>query len=308
MAKNKTKPGKKQQPRPRQRGTRRLRSTDDVDGPGLAHAAMLADPCGSNLVPTVYPGDRGYVNRFIANSNVAVSAGDTATVLVWKPGNQVVHFSAGPLSNTATTIAFGSANYPGASFYTTNAAKIRAAAFCVNVRPSAAPNTCTGTIYFGIVNAAAVPNGLSTSADALIPLLNESVSCSQALMAPLEVKWSPGSFDDRYNSRGVISDDDSDRNLLVIVAVGLPAASGLQIRTTSISEWSPVANLGVTNDATSVKPSKCDKDCILRHLKAKDQKWWWSLGSKALKFGKAVGSGYYTGGVVGAMGAAVRFM
>lgn len=310
MTKSKTKSNQKpaQKAKPRRSRQRANKVQDGLDGYGLAAARMYADPCGADLVPTVYSGDRGYINRFVANASVAITAGDTSLILLIKPGNQTAFFRADTAPTTPGAIGYDNSIFPGRSFYTSNASKARCAGYCINVRPNSAPNNATGTIYFGNINASAVPNLASITASGLIPLLSESVSCSQALMQPLEVKWSPGGFDDRYNTIGTITDDDSDRNVLCIVVLGLPAASGMQIRQTVITEWSPANALTVTNDATAVKPSVCDKDCILRHLKRKDSAWWWKLGHKVLDVGKSVGMGYYTGGAVGALGAAVRFM
>lgn len=279
-----------------------------LDAYGAAAANMLYDPCGAELVPTVYSGDRGYINRFIANSSVSIVALDTVSILVVKPGNQTCFFAGGATSTTNTAVTWNNTLYPGKPFYNTNASKARSAGYCMAVRPNSAPNTATGTIYFGNVSASAFPNGINVNADALIPLLSESVSCSQALMNPLEVKWCPGGFDDRYNTVGVNIDDDSDRNVLVVVTIGLPAASGLNVRQTALTEWTPNNALSITNDATAIKPSVCDKDCILQHLKRKNPNWWWNLGRKAVDVTTSIATGYYTGGIVGAMGGAVKFM
>lgn len=282
---------------------------ESLDLVAKSHAAMLHDPCNSDLTPSVYSGDRGYVNRFVFNNNLGTTAGTTAWAYIIKPGNSISFNTDQPTS--AATIAVGYANgYPGNVFLAANAAKHRCVALCTTIRPTAAPSSATGTIHFGIVNAASVANGTVVSVDSLVGLCSDSVSVSQALMQPLEVKWSPGGFDDRYSptwTAGFTGDDDSDRNVLIVCGIGFIAASGVQARTTAIQEWSPKQSLGITNDATSVSPSKCDKECVLRMLKAKDKSWWWSLGKKTFNFGKGVTKGYYTGGAIGALGAAVRF-
>jgi hypothetical protein len=285
-------------------------SLDKIDSYGAAAGRMYEDPCGAELVPSVYPGDRGYVNRFVYNRTLAAGAGQTCAVWIIKPGNTISAPVEPALPTTALGLLYGN-EYPGNAFFAANAVKTRCTGFCVSVRPIAAPNNVTGTLHFGVINAASVPNALSTTAQGLAQLCTESISMSQAAMAPLEVKWCPGGFDDRYSpiwSSGFSGDDDSDRNVIIIVALGLPAATGVQFRATAIQEWTPKVDLGVVQDATAQKPSICDKDCILRNLKRKDPDWWWSLGKKAYNVGAQLATGYYTGGPIGMMGAATRFL
>lgn len=283
-----------------------LRNPMNIDQAALAHARLLADPCGADLEPTVFPGDRGYINRFVRNSVAGGSVGATSFIYIVKPGNALGHVSDNTSSSAGQLIAFGNGNFPGNSFFSTNAAKQRCAAFCATIRPIAAPNTATGTIHFGIVSAAALLNGATISADTAVGYCTESVSASQALMAPLDVKWVPGSFDDRYCPQGV-TDDDSDRNVLLVVGTGFPSTSGVQIRETAVIEWSPKTGLGIAIDATSTKESACDKECVIKYLNSKDKDWWWNLGKKALNITKGVTTGYFSGGVVGAIGSLVKY-
>lgn len=283
---------------------------EKIDSYGAGAARMYEDPCGAELVPSVYPGDRGYVNRFVYNRVLAAGAGQTCAVYIIKPGNSISVASEPLLPTTSIGLPYGN-EYPGNVFLAANASKHRCAGFCVSVRPIASPNNVTGTIHFGVLNASSVPGTLSTTAQALAALCTESISVSQAAMAPLEVKWCPGGFDDRYSptwSAGFTGDDDSDRNVLIVVCLGLPPATGMQFRATAIQEWTPKVDLGVVQDATAQKPSICDKECILRNLKRKDPDWWWNLGKKAYNVGSQLVAGYYTGGPIGMMGAATRFM
>lgn len=280
---------------------KRRQVSNELDAPALGHAAMLNDPCGATLVPSVYPGDIGYTNRFVANSTIGISAGQTCWLLAIKAGNQATSFSGDSVPSNPATLAYATGNFPGSAFLAGQASKVRTVAACVTIRPNSAPNTATGTIHFGIVSCAALPNAGVLSYEQAVLLCTESVSASQALMAPLEVKWVPGSFDDRYNTQGAITDDDSDRNVLVVVGIGFPPATGVQLRTTGICEWSPRATVGIGYDATNVKESVCDKECVLRYLKKRKADWWWNLGTSAYKVMSSAVSGYYSGGVIGAM-------
>lgn len=297
------------------RVTRRVRrkrmatSGDDLDPAAQGAAKMLYDPCGSELVPSVYPGDRGYINRFSSNFNSGQGTGETSSLIIFKVGNNITFNGSTAASATAQAISYVDTQAPGAAFLNTNASKLRATGACLIIRPSAAPNNATGQIYYGVVPASALPQGASVSVQDIIPLLSQSCSASQALLNPLEVKWSPGTFDDRYSpATGITGDDDTDRNLIVVATAGFAAATGFNVRATAIYEWCPNPTLGVSIDSTSVAPSKCDLACVLRNLKRKDTDWWWALGKKTLAGMQAVSTGYLTAGAPGAIMALSKFV
>lgn len=309
MAKTLQSKKKKGAARQRQRQTRNpLVKSDGLDSDAQKHAMMLYDPCSAQLSQSVYTGDQGYVNRFISNFTFATGGTETVAVCILKPANGVMFTTGAANTGTNFTIGFSVASVPGTNFLVANASKQRAVAACLAVRPIAAPNAATGTLHYGVVSAQSVALGTLTNAGALLDLCTESVSYSQALMAPLEVKWSPGGFDDRYAIPATNSDDDSDRNVIILVGIGQNVSSGLAVRSIAINEWIPKVGLGINNDATATKTSSCDISCVLRNLKRKDTDWWWSLGKSALKITKSMATGYYSGGVVGAMGAATKFL
>lgn len=272
---------------------------DVLDAHALAAARMLMDPCGADLAPTVYPGDRGYVNRFqsiVASAGGA--AGETATIWVVKPGVGVAWNAGGVLPTSSITVGLTDGQFPGANV-TNSYSKFRTAGFCSIVRPNTAVNNATGMIYYGNIPSTYFTQGrvFAGGVADLLGLLTQSVSCAQAVVSPLEVAWSPGAFDDRYcTTSGITSDDDTDRNALVIVAVGMPAATGLNIRNTVIHEWTPGENQAVI-DSTAVNPSRCDFNCVLRNLKRKDANWWWKLGTRAVQSAASVLGAYATGGL-----------
>lgn len=280
---------------------------DDLDMHAVQAANMLVDPCNANLVPTVYNGDRGYINRFNSAFSAGNGTGETCWMLAFKPGIGVMWNIGDASSSTNKTIGYSDTQFPGAGFLNSNATKARTAGFCVTLRPNSAPNTATGQIYYGIIPSSVLVEGGTVNADNAIRLCTESVSVAQTLMQPLEIRWSPGIFDEKYAPvSSITSDDDSDRNTLVVVGVGFPAASGTNVRATVIHEWS--SNVNVLTDATNVKPSRCDINCVLRNLKRKDPSWWWSLGKKVVKAGKDVTLAYYAGGPIGATTALAKYL
>lgn len=288
--------------------TKLVAGDDRLDQAAIGAAKMLMNPCGAELVPSVYPGDMGYMARFNSRFTAANIAGETCNAVVFKPGNNVMANFSNAASSTTVTLGFADTQAPGAAFLNSNATKVRATGACIEVQPISAPNAATGVIYFGIVPASSCAAGLIRSCDQLAQLCTHQVTVSQALMQPLEIRWVPGTFDDRYSPvQGITSDDDTDRNVLLVVTIGMPAATGLNFRATAIYEWAPEANVGVPYDATTVKPSKCDIGCTIRNLRRKDANWWWQLGSKAAGVG-ATALGYYVGGPIGAATALAKYL
>lgn len=283
------------------------KSLPGLDTGAVQHAKMLYDPCDSMLEESVYPGDRGYVQRFVGGGVYGAGATANCWFAVIKPGNQCSTNFDNNNPSLGSPLAFSRAAYPGGAFLTANTSKARAVAFCITVRPIASANNATGTIHFGITSAENFRNGNTISPDIVSSYCTNSVSAAQALINPLEIKWCPGGFDDRYAPNNAISDDDSDRNVLIICGIGFPVASGVQYRMTGITEWAPSGLSGIVQDATSVGKSRNTTADVVRALKQKDPNWWWQLGGKTLKFGRSVIGGYAAGGAIGALGAAVRY-
>lgn len=303
MAKSKVKSKRVSKPRRKQLANPRL----GLDQHAIAHARMLDDPCDSMLEESVYPGDRGYVQRFVANASYGAGAGATAWFAVWKPGNIVSTNFDSVTSGVTNALSFQKASWPGAAFLAGNTSKTRAVSFCMTFRPVASANNATGTIHFGVVNAQTFINGGSLSPDIIASYCTNSVSAAQALINPLEVKWCPGGFDDRYCATTSLSDDDSDRNVLIVCGIGFPPATGVQYRATAIVEWAPTGSSGVMQDATSVGKSHNTIHDVTRALKQKNANWWWQLGKSSMNLTSKVIGGYAAGGAVGALGAAVRY-
>lgn len=288
--------------RPARRPRVRVVDNDSLDEPAENAKRMLMDPCNSRLVPTVYGGDQGYVNRGTSFYGAAQGTNETSFIIIQKFGVNVAYNASFATSSTNFTVGFADTQAPMAAFLNAVASKARCAGACINVRPNASPNNSTGLIKWGVIPASTLAEGTVTNVDNVNRLLNESCSAPQALMQPLEIRWSPGLFDDKYvPTTGVLADDDTDRNILVITGLGFPLTgaagtngTGISANVTGIYEWTPAIAQSTSIDSTSVKQSRCDIDCVLRNLKRKNASWWWSLGKKAVE-------GYFTGGPVGAV-------
>lgn len=272
-----------------------------LDAAGRKAAHMLFDPCGAMLEESAYGGERGFINRFVRTGTHGTSAGQTASVFIYKPGNALSSFHSVIDDVTNFTVAYGT-SFPGQGYLNANGTKARAVSFCTIVRPVASPTNATGSIHFGIIAASALAQGATTNISALVSMLPQTVGVTNALYNPLEIKWVPGNNDGSYSPlSGITSDDDTDRNLLVVVVRGVPAASGVQFKETAIMEWVPNVASGISTDLTQPRSTRNDINDVLRALKNKDPNWWWSLGMKAFSLGKKAAAGYATGGLAGAM-------
>lgn len=275
---------------------------DALDSHGVAAAKMLMDPCGAPLAPSVYPGDIGYLGRFNSRFQGGAAAGETVNVMLFKPGNNLTYNISTTALTGSFTVGWVDTQAPGAGFLNGVGDKCRALGACAVVQPNAAPSNATGIIYYGNLPASMFAQGKVVDYAAALAACTHQVTVSQALMQPLEVRWSPGTFDDRYSpTSGITSDDDSDRNVICVVTIGLAPATGVSFRLAAIYEWAPTSNSGAAYDGTTVKQSRCDISCVLRNLKRKDPEWWWSLGKKVIKLGRETAIGYYTGGPLGAV-------
>lgn len=285
-----------------------VRSNEDaLDSYAAMHARMLYDPCGADLVESVYTGDRGYINRFKSDFTIGGSAGSTAVALFIFPGSGLMgNIETG---NPATSQVFTLTNsgVPGTGFLVGNASKMRAVGSCAVITPVSSPNNATGVINYGIVPASCITSGISYPINNLLTLCTQRVSLANACTNPLEIKWSPGGYDDKYSPL-FNSDDPTDRNGLLIIATGMQAATGLNVRRVDITEWTPLVGLGVAVDSSAVKKSRCDISCVLRNLKRKDPEWWWALGRKTLGGIQQITEAYMSGGLVGAANRVVKFM
>jgi hypothetical protein len=288
------------------RKPRRVVNDGELDSHALAHMRMLYDPCSAELAESVYSGDKGYVNRFKSDFSVGGNAGTVATAIFIYPGAGLMGTIETATPATSQIFTLNNSGVPGVSYLISNASKIRTVASCVVVSPLSSPNNAVGQIHYGVIPANSIISGGSYSINGLLSLCTQRVSAANALTNPLEVKWSPGGFDDRYSQ--ITNDDPSDRNEILIIGYGLTPTTGLALRRIDITEWVPLQNTGIAFDGTATKKSRCDINCVIRNLKRKDSNWWWSLGQKALGGIALMSQAYMSGGLVGVTRKALQFV
>jgi len=281
MAKNKNKQSKKAPKRaPRRRGTMRA-------APGtnhaLAYAQLLRDPCNaSTSLEAYYPGEKGFVQRFIADIVTNTTAGHTSGVILFHPNSDGLATLSAAASSGTFVLNAGSytlSSSPGQAFLTGAANKTRSLAACVQCFPSAVSVTnMTGEYAMGVVSMSSTFGTLST--DNFFNILSNRGNMTKE---KAECKWYPGALDDRYSQWNVISAvDSSDTNVIAIAYRGYPAGAALSIRFTNVVEWTPNTSAGLT--ATNQVSTGVNHNNVVAALQKHDPHWYHNLSREASNF------------------------
>jgi len=278
-------------------------STTMLDAKAAAAANMLMDPCNAALSEACYRGDGGYRSRFVTNTTIGVTAGNTAAAIAFIPSNNTVAVCSAASSGAATTWAVLSG--PGSGFLSSTASAIRSLGACISASPVTSNLNVAGQVYTTICPVSSLQSnavaGSAVTIDNLLSLCNKYGKVT--IDAPMESKWIPGSSDEEYTTgTASLPSDVSDNNVILMCFVGFPGASGFVCRLTNIIEWKPQPFLGIVSESYLGNPSKNTIEHVKQALKAKDPNWWSNIGKGVY----SVVRGYMTGGAVGAIGAAMK--
>lgn len=271
-----------------------------LDGPARAAANMLIDPCNSTLAPSVYRGDQGFRARFISNNTVATGAGLTNGVVVFIPGTNQLYVLENASVNTAVPWVTLSTFAPGAAFLTGNAKSIRCLGACLSSTPISANLATSGQCYTALVPVDALTLSSSTQIQSIVQLCNAYGKVS--IDSPMETRWMPGADDETYINVGTSDSTLADNLAIVQCFVGLPAATGVTYRMTTILEWKPLQGIGLVSESFLSSPSRNTIEHVKEAIRQRNPHWWTNVGSAAY----SVVRGYATGGMMGAAGAAMR--
>lgn len=268
-----------------------------LDAHAAKAATMLMDPCNAAISAACYRGDQGYKTRFVSNATFGGGAGITCVGVAFSPVQNI--YWTIEVAGTATATAWSNRSGPGVPFLTANASAVRSLGACLSVTPVSANLAVAGQVYTTICPRSAINTASTATPDGLLSLCNKygKIPIDQ----PIETKWLPAGSDEDYTVPGV-DGDNSDSNIILMVFVGLPAASGVVVRTTNIVEWKPLASLGIVSESYKGNPSVNTIEHVKQALDKKDPNWWSNVGKTAF----SVIRGYTTGGMVGAAGAAMR--
>lgn len=244
MVKNKQKKSNKNKQVPKS-SRRAVRGMSDyyVDGAAMAHAKLMADPCGGRLVPPAYPQPGGgAIQRFRAIASYGTGAGDTAVLFHWTPTinefiiNAAVSAATAFVPNIQTAFA-GLSNAVGVG---TSALNYRVIAACVRVLTNASEANRAGLIYAGQTSV----QYLGQNAGATTSVAAASASLPITARVPskhLEVLWTPALGDQSFVAdytgvSAVLGQASSAYSSITVGASGLPAGTGLTFELTLVAE------------------------------------------------------------------------
>jgi hypothetical protein len=288
---------------------RRIRKTGTsrmpVNHPYNTYARLLQDPCdGPTDLAARYRGEAGFVQRFVSDGTMNIGTGHTAGYVLFHPNSGSVVTVSGPGGSTTAVIslstyalAAASLPGPGAAYLTGAADKLRAYAACVQAYPSAVSITnMTGEFACGVISMSSTFG--TWSADSFFTMLAGRGIINKSRV---EVKWYPGSLDDRYSQFNVNTTlDPSDTNVIVLAYRGYPASAALSIRLTTVVEWTPKVAIGVA--PTQTTSPTLPHDDIIHAIHSKRPGWLHNLSESV---GHATGN--FVGGVAQDLAKAGRY-
>jgi len=282
MAKQNKKTKQKQGQQAQGRRSRRGRTSRGLSYPAWTmekmkeYAHMLTNPCEAKLASGTYPGEVGVVSRFVADfSGVANSAG----WLAYYPAVNAV--GAITSVNSTTPQAFGwtvaSPFSPGHGLLSTTANKSRGLAACLQVNfPNVSITNVTGEITVGCVSSDTFVSGGNYTVDSIFSVLTERTIVQRN---QYECLFTPGSFDNRFNTYGTFGAvDQSDTNIVIIAWRGLPATTTPSFRITSVLEWTARPASGLAASASAPSPG-IDPIKVASVVHQTHPNWWHNLKS-----------------------------
>lgn len=235
------------------------------------YQSLLADPCSGPL-HSPYGGERGIVERFVADYTFG-SAGNTCGVAFVQPNNNAYGGFVAATSSTATLVTGAPAVAPG--FFNANVQKARCIACCLELIPASLSITnITGELAMGVFDSRVIGAGLTLTVDQIFALCNDREVIQKK---DYEIKWYPGAADNLYNVRtasggALIPAEDASQNEVVIAWRGVPAGTLLSFRITTVYEWTPVPGLGLA--ATSSPGYAIDWQNQSAGLHQAHPSWW----------------------------------
>jgi len=263
------------------------------------HALLLQRPFVSPLpsgTAGFYDGEQGHIARYLVDYAPSTGVAQSCFGVMLHPNTGWAYTWVVANSTTAIAPAFAySAVFsPGYTTLTSTAQKQRAFAAAIRFAiPGLSITTITGEFAVGVTsydNAVAV-----TSSDQLFTL---AAARGQVSKDQHEVRWYPGSFDSKYStvtstSFAATGADANDTNVLFLVVRGIPASTTMSFQATSILEWTPKPNTGMT--PTMASSAGTDHQHTVNALHTADPGWHHTLkaaGERTLSRAVSAGAGW----------------
>lgn len=226
-----------------------------LDGPAVAYAKLLADPCNGPLVHGLSTdGAGGIVSRFESDFIVNPGAGETAAFYSFIPGLAVGQGSTTALASDISPITFGPLinRFAFLDIANRSVGSFRCLSACMTVYYPGSELSRAGVVgmmqsNYGDINdfVTVVTPGFLRSA------------CTYVERTPadkLELIWTPSEQDLNWTEVGAsdtgIASSYAKRSAITMTAGGLPAGTGLRVRLTGVYEWKPLQITGIAMQRT----------------------------------------------------------
>lgn len=240
-----------------------------LDSGALSYARLIADPCGAPLAHPVYSGtEGGYLVRAEAILNVGAVAGHKNGRFLFTPGaigsaEAILAFSGPDDTSAGASVSFG-ADAPGYGFIRGQASTARPVAACLKVSFIGSELNRSGRVHFGQVSSA-VDAGSTYSIGEFHAL---SPHYSRTPAQEIELVWKPNDADQLFSDPiSTMTFEERARKAALLVSwAGLPDGVGLTFRLTTIYEWQPRVNRGLSNPNLSKSPSANTLDDVINFL------------------------------------------
>lgn len=262
-----------------------------LDSQAIAYRSLLLDPCAANLAHPVYGGGAGGILcRFTSTIVVGNSAGETGFIYHWTPGTMTTgqdEIVVTGFSNPGTaTVAVGILGAPGKDYLPTNAMSFRCVSACATLTYTGSELNRSGSVWYGQTTGQLCNIGVSYVGIDMPKSLPRNIRTPDQ---SVDILWRPGATDYDY----VVPTDPfsenppqkDDRGSITVVATGLPAATGIQIRMTAVYEYQPRYNTGMTVTTTARSTSNNTLNQILNSIPDNS---WSRIGSAAMALGGSI--------------------
>nr|WRQ65440.1 hypothetical protein [Tolivirales sp.] len=255
---------------------------NNPDARVASHVRMLLDPCEAPLGLTAYRGADGIVTRFRNQISVNVP-GSSAHVYVYYPAYNGIWSQSIADYNAALVPSYTTAG-PGQAFMLATAESQRVVSACSRISYTGSELDRQGMVYRGLLPEAALSG---CSVNTLIPLLQ----CADRVPDHvLETKFVPNASEEEYWKTGSVAPEaNGDRNAIVMVVIGNPAAlTPFAITTVLVAEWRPKFGVGMQVPSPNTADSPAGLERVRTALSRAGQ--WWLEGSRTLSAGLQFGS------------------
>lgn len=215
------------------------RAVSGDDSLVLGHYKMLADPCASELRPSVYRGRAGYIMRVSTVNTVDTPAG-TSGFAAWHPGAGNVSLKTGVATSTVFTNTWGPTSGTMAApvgILPTISTAVRCVAACMTVTYVGSELNRGGAVAViaGPANEVLTPTPTTVGAK-----FDQATAVERTPTKTFEIRWTPSPQDEEYvDLSAAPSDYFGDRSALMFAFVTGETPLYFRVRMTAIYEYLP---------------------------------------------------------------------